>query len=98
MRRIILLGKVDDDRVGLPDNKVVILVVNQGRDTAVWIVLGVLSSLLLVLSKVEIDALIGETEFSQNKRDLPAIGTALVGVQGELFAVRHRQSRVIKRC
>ena len=85
--------------------------IDERRDTAVRVVLGVLGSLLLEFVKVEVDALVGEAKFGQDEGDLPvdesgvnemvrmqtsagvpAIRAALVGVEGELLAVRHTAS------
>jgi len=64
-------------------------VVDHRWDAAVWVILGELWGLVLVLVEVEVDTLVRQTEFSQNKRDFPSVGTALVGVQSELLSMGH---------
>ena len=97
----------------IPDGEVAILVVNQSRNTTVGVVLGVLGSLLLLLSEVKVDGLVGKSKLLEHNGNLPegerterenriivcimtssspAIGTALVGEESELFAVRHGRS------
>ena len=48
------------------------MVIDEGRDTAVRVVLGVLRALLLALGKVEVDGLIREAELFEHNRDFPA--------------------------
>ena len=57
--RIVLVNEVEHDRVGLPDDKVAILVVDKGRDAAVRVVLRELGRLVLALVEVQIDRVVG---------------------------------------
>ena len=55
----------------VPEDVVVVLVIDERRDAAVRVVLGVFGSLLLEFVKVEVDALVGEAKFGQDEGDLP---------------------------
>ena len=68
---VVLLDEVEEDRVGLPDNEVVVLVVHKRRDTPVRVQLRVLRRLLLALAEVEVNALVGEPELLKDERDFP---------------------------
>ena len=69
--RIVLVNEVEHDRVGLPDDKVAILVVDKGRDAAVRVVLGVRGLLVLGGVEVEVDGLVGEPELFEDDSDFP---------------------------
>ena len=69
--RVVLVREVEKNGVGLPEDEVPIVMVNQGGDTAVRVVLGVFRSLLLVLAKVEVDRLVRESKLFENVDDLP---------------------------
>ena len=49
--------------------------VDERRDTPVRVVLGVLGRLLLELVEVEVDALVGEAQLSQDEGDFPGDST-----------------------
>ena len=59
---------------GAPKNKVTVLMVDNRRDTAIGIVLGVLGLLVLAAGEVEVDGLVGKTELLKNEYDLPVFG------------------------
>ena len=54
-----------------PDREVVVLVVDERRDAAVGVVLGVLWRLVLALLEVEVDRLVSQAELLQDEGDLP---------------------------
>lgn len=54
-----------------PDDKVVVLVVNQRRDASVRVELGMLRRSVLVLRKVDVNRVILEAELLEDDRDLP---------------------------
>ena len=54
-----------------PEREVVVVVVDDGRDAAVGVELGVLRPLLLALLEVEIDRLVRETELFKDNGDFP---------------------------
>lgn len=68
---VVFLEEVEEDRVGLPNYEVIVLVVDEGRDTAIWVQLRVLGRFLLELGEVEVDALVRESELLEDERDLP---------------------------
>ena len=69
--RVVLVDEVEEDRAGLPDDEVAVLVVDEGGDAAVRVQLRVRGRRLLVLGKVEVDGLVGEPELVEQERDLP---------------------------
>ena len=54
-----------------PDGEVAVLVVDEGRDAAVGVVLGMRLSLLLALAEVEVDRLVVESELLEHDHHLP---------------------------
>ena len=57
-----------------PKGEVAVLVVNDGWNTAVGVVLGVLVGLVFAFLEVEVDRLVGQAELLQNVCDLPENG------------------------
>ena len=64
----------------VPDNEVVVVVVDQRGDAAVRIVLGKLGGLLLFLGEVQVDGLVCQAEFPEDKGVLPVTGDAVSSV------------------
>lgn len=47
------------------------MVIDQGRNTAIRVVLGVVRALMFILFKVEVNTLIGQSQLDQDKNDFP---------------------------
>ena len=93
----------------LPDDGVIVMMVNDGGDATVGVDLQVIWSLMLALVEVEVDRFVCQPEFFEDDGDLPghrigfrrscregeagknvpAVGSTLVGVQSELLSMRH---------
>lgn len=71
--------------------------IDERRDTAVRVVLGVLGSLLLEFVKVEVDALVGEAKFGQDEGDLP-VDESGVNESGENASISGRTSHSGRPC
>lgn len=56
-------------RKAVPDGKVIILVIDEGRDTAIGVVLHVLGAFEII--KIKVPGLIGEAEGVQHEGDFP---------------------------
>ena len=69
-------------RDNIPENEVVILVVNDRRYAPIGVVLRVRRRLLLVVEDVEVNGLIGETELLEDERDLPEMPAVAKLVRG----------------
>lgn len=59
-------------RADVPDNEVVILVVDECRDPTIWVVLDMLRT--LVLARSDIDGLIRQTQHVESDGDFPVRG------------------------
>lgn len=70
-----------------PDSEITRFVVNQGRNTTVRVVFNVVGSLLLALAEVEINALVGQAQFVQNKSNSPVFSPS--SVNGHDFQDEH---------
>lgn len=93
----------------VPEDEIVVLVVDDGRDATVRVELDVLGRLLLILFEVKIYGVIGQAEFFENdgnlpvcrmseglgrrKDGVPAVGGVVMTVEGELLAVGHCEKR-----
>ena len=55
----------------LPDNEVVVVMINEGWDTAVGVILGELGGLVFALLELEVHRLVGESELLKNDGGLP---------------------------
>ena len=56
----------------VPEDEIVVLVVDDGRDTTVGVEFDVLGRLLFVLFEVKVYGVVGQAEFFENDGDLPA--------------------------
>jgi len=80
---IIASDEVSDDRRGFPKGKVVVVVINNCRDTSVRVVFEVLGALnaRFIGSEFEEFCLVLEAEFLEDDGDFPAVGSLLVRVE-----------------
>lgn len=58
----------------VPEDEIVVLVVDDGRNAAVGVELDVLGRLLLVLLEVKVYGAVGQAEFFENDGNLPEYG------------------------
>ena len=70
---------VSDEEPNLPENEIIVLVVNDGRNTTVGVVFGVLRALLLALTEVEVDGFVRKAKLLEDEGNLPIIA------QSELY-------------
>ena len=76
---VVLVDEVKENGIGLPDDEVAVLVVDESGDAAVRVQLRVRGRRLLVLGKVEVDGLVGEPELVEQERGLPDGGVGRDG-------------------
>jgi len=62
---------VDGHGEDLPDDGVIVMVVDDGGDATVWVDLQVIWSLVLALGEVEVDRFVCQPEFFEDDGDLP---------------------------
>ena len=61
-----------EKQLDAPNGVISILVINQSRDTAVWVELNMLFALLFSLLKVKVLGLVGQAELLEHYGDFPA--------------------------
>lgn len=68
------VSQMERERKGFlgPENEVIVLVVNQGRNTTVRVIFSELWLLLITGLEIEVDRLVREAEFLEYKGNLPA--------------------------
>lgn len=86
---IVSVDEVEQDSIGLPENEVVVAMVNNGWNTTVRVQFEVIRVLLLGSLEVEEDGLKSKSKLLEDGSDLPSVRTANVGVESELFSMRH---------
>lgn len=91
---VVLADQVEQCRVGLPDGNILVLVVDQGGNATVWIVLGVFWLLVLTLVEVEVDGVVCETELLEDNGNFPAIWTTVVSIECEVLG--HSDSTIVE--
>ena len=58
-------------QIRLPDNEVVVAVVDDSRDAAIGVVLGELGSFVLAFLEVKIDRFVRQAKLREHESDLP---------------------------
>ena len=71
---------MSDEEPNLPENEIIVLVVNDGRNTTVGVVFGVLRALLLALTEVEVDGFVRKAKLLEDEGNFPIIA------QSELYS------------
>jgi len=65
------IDRWDGHREDLPNDKVVVMMVDDGGDATVWVDLQVIWSLMLALAEVEVDSFVCQSQFLENDGGFP---------------------------
>ena len=70
---VVLVDEVEDDRVGLPEREVAVVVVHERGDAPVRVEIRERRLLVLARGEVEVDGLVGQPELFEHEGDFPEI-------------------------
>ena len=70
---VVLVDEVEDNRVGLPEREVAVVVVHERGDAPVRVEVRERRLLVLARGEVEVDGLVGQPELFEHEGDFPRI-------------------------
>ena len=68
---VVLVDEVKENGIGLPDDEVAVLMVDDGGDPAIWVQFGMFGRHMLVLEEIQVDRFVGKSELFEEYCYLP---------------------------
>ena len=83
---VVLVDEVKENGIGLPDDEVAVLMVDDGGDPAIWVQFGMFGRHMLVLEEIQVDRFVGKSELFGEDCFLPK---DVLGEMAKGWKIRH---------